>query len=246
MTDNIGIEFMRMTAHPHLSPSGEKAGVPQPPLELPVPESAKKVRLPAPKMSENPKMDLCTALEMRRSLRSYREQPLTLDELSFLLWYTQGVQQKKERPATLRPVPSAGARHALETYLLINRVEGLKPGLYRFAALTHELIEVDLSPELAKDISRACRGSQPLCEASAVTFIWAAVAERMTWRYSERAYRFLHLDAGHVCQNLYLAAEAISSGACAIGGYNDNDINPLLGLDGSNHFVIYIATVGKK
>ena len=70
--------------------------------------------------------------------------------------------------------------------------------------------------------------------------------ERMTWRYSERGYRFLHLDAGHVCQNLYLAAEAISSGVCAIGGYNDNDINPLLGLDGRNHFVIYIATLARS
>ncbi len=68
----------------------------------------------------------------------------------------------------------------------------------------------------------------------------------MTWKYSERGFRFLHLDAGHVCQNLYLAAEAISGGVCAIGGFNDADINSVLGLDGENHFVIYVATVGKR
>ena len=68
----------------------------------------------------------------------------------------------------------------------------------------------------------------------------------MTWKYSERGIRFLHLDAGHVCQNLYLAAEAISCGVCAIGGFNDEDVNPLLGLDGEDCFVIYMATVGKR
>jgi len=246
MTDNIGKEFMRKTAHKFLSLSGEKTGIPQPPLQLPVPTTAVRVCLPEPKLPVNNTLDLCTAFEMRRSFRDYSQQALSFVELSFLLWYTQGVQKKLDRPATLRPVPSAGARHAFETYLLINRVGDLKPGLYRYAALEHELIELDLTPEIARKIALSCRSSQPLCEASAVTFIWGAVAERMTWRYSERGYRFLHLDAGHVCQNLYLAAEAISSGVCAIGGYNDDDINTLLNLDGENQFVIYIATVGKK
>jgi SagB-type dehydrogenase family enzyme len=81
---------------------------------------------------------------------------------------------------------------------------------------------------------------------SAVTFIWVAVPYRMTWRYGERGYRYLLLDAGHVCQNLYLAAENISSGVCAIAAYHDAMFNELLGLDGENQFVIYLGTVGKK
>jgi SagB-type dehydrogenase family enzyme len=246
MADNIGKEFMRKTAHPSLSPPGERTGILQPSLQLQTPEGVIRVALPEPNLPSESKLDLLSAFERRRSFRDYSEEALSLVELSFLLWSTQGVQEINDRPSTLRTVPSAGARHAFETYLLIRRVGNLKPGLYRYAALEHELIELDLTTETANEIALACRGSRPLCERSAVTFFWVAISERMTWRYSERGFRFLLLDAGHVCQNLYLAAEVISSGVCAIGGFNDNDINPLLGLDGDNHFVIYIATVGKK
>jgi SagB-type dehydrogenase family enzyme len=189
---------------------------------------------------------LIHALEQRCSVREYSAEPMSLAELSFLLWATQGVKEVTDRPATLRPVPSAGARHAFETYLLINRVSELKSGLYRYVALEHALIAVDSKSQTANGIAASCLTSQPLCEKSAVTFIWVAVTERMTWLYGERGYRFLHLDAGHVCQNLYLAAETISSGVCAIGGFNDESVNHLLGLDGESLFVIYLATVGKK
>ena len=246
MPDNIGRVFMRKTAHPFLSPPGETTGVPQPPLQLPVPDSVPRISLPEPKLSGDTPVDLCAVLERRRSIREYSAESVSLVELSFLLWATQGVREVTDRPATLRPVPSAGARHAFETFLLINRVEHLKPGLYRYVALEHALVEVDMSPTTAAGIASACRNSQPLCAASAVTFQWVAVSERMIWKYSERGFRFLHLDAGHVCQNLYLAADAVSCGVCAIGGFNDEDINPLLGLDGEDHFVIYVATVGKK
>ncbi len=246
MPDDIGREFMRQTVHGKLSPPGETTGVTQPPLQLPVPEEATLIPLPDPKLPEDASFDLFDALEKRRSLREYSAQPLSLVDLSFLLWATQGVREVTDRPATSRPVPSAGARHAFETYLLINRVGDLKPGLYRYSALEHALIELDLPAEVVTGVASACRNSKPLCETSAVTFLWVAVSERMTWKYSERGIRFLHLDAGHVCQNLYLAADAISCGACAIGGFNDEEVNPLLGLDGEDHFVIYIATVGKR
>ena len=246
MPDDIGREFMRLTTHQLISPPGETTGVPQPPLQLPVPEDATLIPLPDPKLPEGASFDLCDALEKRRSLREYKTQPISLAELSFLLWATQGVREVTDRPATSRPVPSAGARHAFETYLLINRVGDLNPGLYRYVALEHALFEADMTVNTAAGIGSSCRNSQPLCTASAVTFLWVAVSERMTWKYSERGIRFLHLDAGHVCQNLYLAAEAISCGVCAIGGFNDEDVNPLLGLDGEDRFVIYMATVGKR
>jgi SagB-type dehydrogenase family enzyme len=246
MPDNIGKEFMRKTAHQSLSPPGETTGIAQPPLQLPVPEAAARIPLPEPKMLGTHPLDLYSVLQRRRSVREYSAQPISLLELSFLLWATQGVREVTDRPATSRPVPSAGARHAFETYLLINRVCESNPGLYRYVALEHALIELDMAAEVAERIASACRNSKPLCEASAVTFLWVAVAERMTWKYSERGFRFLHLDAGHVCQNLYLAADTISCGVCAIGGFNDEAINALLGLDGENHFVIYLATVGKR
>jgi SagB-type dehydrogenase family enzyme len=140
---------------------------------------------------------------------------------------------------------SAGARHALETYLLVNNVAELRPGLYRFLATAHRLAEVDTADGLADKMTAAC-WEQSQVRQSAVTFLWVAIPYRMTWRYGERGYRYLHLDAGHVCQNLYLAAEVIGAGVCAIAAFQDQALNSLLDLDGERQFVIYLATVGKK
>jgi SagB-type dehydrogenase family enzyme len=150
-----------------------------------------------------------------------------------------------KRPVTLRTVPSAGARHAFETYLLINKVEGLTPGLYRYAAIDHALVTLDLSPEVNARLTAACE-DQSQVATSAVTFAWGAVIERMIWRYPERGYRYILLDAGHVCQNLYLAAEALGCGVCAIAAYDDDLTNQVFGLDGENQFIVYLASLGKR
>ena len=244
-TNSIGPEFMRLTRYAHLSPSAQGQGLPQPPLELPFAPGVRLIDLPSPGEIQVPPIDLRTAIEGRRSLRKYAEQPLSLSELSFLLWCTQGVKTVTERPVTFRTVPSAGARHAFETFVLANRVEGLAPGLYRFAALEYALLEVDLTPDVAERAVQACQ-RQHMVGQAAVSFVWVAVVERMRWRYCERSYRYLHLDAGHVCQNLYLAAEAIGCGACAIAAYDDDLLNQLVGADGEELFAIYAASLGKK
>jgi len=161
------------------------------------------------------------------------------------LWMTQGVKRFTKRPATLRPVPSAGARHAFETYLLANLVEGLAPGLYRFAASQHALVNLEMPADINEQITHACTDQNQVLT-SAATFIWVAVTERMTWRYSQRGYRYLHLDAGHVCQNLYLAAEQIGCGVCAIAAFDDDLLNSTLHLDGEKLFAIYVASLGKR
>jgi len=107
------------------------------------------------------------------------------------------------------------------------------------------LIKLASKPDTVKRMVGACLGQESVA-ASAVTFVWTAVPYRTTWRYGERGYRYMHLDAGHVCQNLYLAAEAIEAGACAIGAFSDDAMNELLGLDGVKQFVIYLAAVGKR
>jgi len=190
-------------------------------------------------------MELQKAVEARRSLRNYGEEPLALEELSFLLWCSQGVKPESKDKFTLRTVPSAGARHAFETLLLVNRVDGLEAGLYQYDAAAHGLISWESPADIAERLTAACL-SQPIVRNSAVTFIWMAERYRMAWRYGERGLRYLFLDAGHVCQNLYLAAESISAGACAIGAFTDEEINPLLGLDGVDRFVVYLAGVGKR
>jgi SagB-type dehydrogenase family enzyme len=226
-------------------PSDQQKGLPQPPLELPFDDSLPVIDLPDPKTLTVPSIDLRTAIDRRHSLRFYRDQPLTMDELSFLLWCTQGVKAVTPRPCTLRTVPSGGARHAFETYIMVRAVAGLEPGIYRFLAIEHKLQLVKTGPQTLQDVTHLCE-DQKMVELSAVTFIWAAVPYRMIWRYRQRAYRGLFLDAGHVCQNLYLAAEPIDCGVCAINAFLDDDFNAYMGFDPEKQFVIYCASLGKK
>ncbi len=240
----VGSTFMKQTYYTALPPSDQDEGLPQPPLELPYDDSAVLVDLPDPSDLALAPLDLPALIAERRSHRQYAEDPLTLGELADLLWATQGVLADRG-VRTLRTVPSAGARHAFETYLLVNRVEGLAPGLYRYIALSHKLLPVADRPDLPDELQQACL-DQGMVTASAVTFIWTAVTYRMVWRYGQRGYRYLHLDAGHACQNLYLAAGSIGCGVCALAAFNDERLNDVLGIDGEEQFAIYVATLGKK
>ncbi|HWQ43459.1 MAG TPA: SagB/ThcOx family dehydrogenase [Desulfosporosinus sp.] len=243
--DSIGQQFLKQTKHGNLDPSDQYLGKPQPPIQLEFDKTQPIIKLPKPSEIINEPVDIRKIIEQRKSIRDYSEVPLTVDQLSYLLWCTQGVKEIFRGTATLRNVPSAGARHALETYLLINNVAGITPGLYRFLVLEHSLIRVLLDKDIADKITKACL-NQSFVKSSAVTFIWVAVPYRMNWRYGERGYRYLYLDAGHVCQNLYLSAESINCGTCAIAAYADDEMNQILGLDEKEQFVIYLATVGMK
>ncbi len=236
---------MEQTRYEFLSASDQELGLPAPPLEKAVPEDRPIIPLPRPENITVLPIDCRTAIEQRRSIRHYARDPLTMEELSFLCWSTQGINEVKAPYYTLRNVPSAGGRHAFETYLLINRVGDLQPGLYRYLAFSHSLALIDTGSGMTDRIMSACLG-QAFVRSSAVTFIWSAVIYRMAWRYSERAYRLVHLDAGHACQNLYLAGEQIGCGTCAIGAFDDRQIAGVLGIDGEEEFVVYCATVGKK
>jgi SagB-type dehydrogenase family enzyme len=245
MENHIGKEFIERTKYNYLTTSDQQQGLPQPPLEADYDQSVPLIDLPSPQEFKLPDISLKVAMDNRRSVRAYGQAPISLQELSYLLWYSQGVQEVLERGVTLRPVPSAGARHALETLLLVNNVDGLKSGLYRYVALKHKLIQLNVEEDIADDIVAGSLGQRFLAT-SAVTFIWVADMYRMTYRYSERGYRYIFLDAGHACQNLYLAAEAIGCGACAVAAFDDNELNSFLALDGLNQFAVYIAPVGKK
>ncbi|HVN55005.1 MAG TPA: SagB/ThcOx family dehydrogenase [Anaerolineaceae bacterium] len=246
MTEEIGKRFMELSRYENMEDSQQKQGiVPQPPLELPYLGSGPCLDLPRPEEIHLPSLDLLDLINRRKTLRKYSPKPLSLTELSFLLWTTQGVKQITKRPVTFRTVPSAGARHAFETYILVNRVDGLEKGLYRYLAIRHQIARVEATETITEQVSQACLEQDQIIQA-AVTLIWVAVPQRMVWRYGERGYRYLHLDAGHVCQNLYLAAEAIECGVCAIAAFDDVELNRVMSLDGEEQFVIYLGTVGKK
>ena len=237
--------FMEQTRYEHLTESDQARGLPAPLLEKPAPLDSHPIPLPKPGDIVVPPRELRRTIEERRSVRHYARDPLTFEELGYLCWCTQGIVDVKAPFYTLRNVPSAGGRHGLETYLLINRINSLKPGLYRYLPFSHSIATIDTTSGISDAIMSACLG-QVFVRSSAVTFIWSAVIYRMAWRYSERAYRLVHLDAGHICQNLYLAAEQIGCGTCAIGAFDDRQIADILKIDGDEEFVVYCATVGKK
>jgi SagB-type dehydrogenase family enzyme len=132
----------------------------------------------------------------------------------------------------------------LETYLAVLRVGGLESGIYRYLPLEHSIVHVRDIENLPVRLTAATHG-QGFAGRAAATFIWAAVPERTEWRYAEASYKVIALDAGHVCQNLYLACEAIGAGTCAIAAYNQTLVDELLGVDGYDKFGIYMAPVGK-
>ncbi|MGC9398747.1 MAG: SagB/ThcOx family dehydrogenase [Anaerolineae bacterium] len=226
-------------------PSDQRRGLPRPPLQQPYPKGAPLIDLPVPRRLDVAPVSLFTALRERKSHRAYSAAPLSLEELAFLLWATQGVRRlMRGDRALFRTVPSAGARHPFETYLVLNRVEGIEAGLYRYLSLDHRLCCLRTGAHLAERVARACH-HQTFVAQSAVTFVWTAIPYRTEWRYGKAAPKLIALDAGHVCQNLYLACTAVGAGTCAIAAYNQRELDALLGVDGEEEFAVYVAPVGK-
>ncbi len=199
--------------------------------------------IPLKKTRPPMKYGLWEALCRRRSVREYRRSSLSFEEFSGLLWATQGLSEGDASP-WYRTAPSAGGLHPIDTYLIVHRVEELEPGIY-FYRVPEFAVEMKESGDVASKIVRAAL-EQPLAGDAAVVFVWVAVVERSRQKYRERAYRYIYLDCGHICQNLYLAAAALNLGCCAIGAFFDDEVNALLGLDGREETAVYLATVGKK
>lgn len=214
------------------------------PFELPYAKDAVLIDLVDPDVLPDAQVNFLEMIEVRSTLRQYDDtKELSNKELSYLLWCTQGVKMVMQTK-TIRNVPSAGGRNALETFLYIRRVEGIKPGLYRFLPLEHKLLLVSDAEDIEEKICSQF-STVGVANNAAVVFLWTAVYERMDCMFGERAYRYIYLDAGHVCQNLYLAAQTMHIKVCALGAFDDEVLNQNLGFDGENQFVVYGAGVGK-
>jgi SagB-type dehydrogenase family enzyme len=229
--------------------SDQEKGLPPPPIQKAYPAGAELIELaPVDELSVGD-VSLKKMIGQRRSRRKFTGEYLTNEELSFLLWSTQGISKISMRSDGrvayhLRTVPSGGARHPFETYLLVNRVEGIKPGIYRYIPVGHKLLFIRGGEDLGIAINEICF-DQKFVGQGAVIFIWAAVPYRTEWRYSAVAHKDIAIEAGHICQNLYLAAESIGGGACAILGYDQTSIDEFVGVDGEEEFVVYLSPVGK-
>lgn len=198
------------------------------------------ISLPEPIMPE--RTSLWSVIAERRSCRQFKtEKILTLDLLSTLLWATQGITARLG-DVLLRTAPSAGALYAIETYFYARSVEGLERGFYHFRPRAFDL-EFIREGDFTSTLTEAAL-KQAMIKKAQVTFIWSAVTERAKWKYRQRAYRYIYLDAGHIAQNLYLAAGGLGLGVCALGAFFDENINCLIGIDGISETTVYMAVTG--
>src|SRR3990170_2069155 len=193
-----------------------------------------------PAVTAPPELSVARAIERRRSLRDFAGRPLTTAALSWLLHAATGITG----PGGLRAAPSAGAQHPIETYVVASRVEGIEPGVYHYAVADHALERVR-GGRFGTDLVSAALGQEFLGQAP-VVLVLSAIFGRLRWRYRERAYRYALLEAGHIGQNVYLAAEAAGLGACAVGAFFDDAVNGLLEVDGVREAALILLPVGPR
>lgn len=239
MTEGIGDRYHEETKYTRESLKGRMLdweGKPETYKEYP---ESKQIELPP--FDSIKTLDLMEALKRRKSVRHYSGKPLSLEELSYLLWASGGIQ-RVERGNAFRTAPSAGALYPIETYLLVDAVQGVAPGAYHYSVRTHRLEELRLG-QLGHDIVLAAL-NQKMCIEAAAIFIWTAVFHRSKWKYEERAYRYIYLDAGHIAGNLTLAAAAAGLGTCQVGAIFDDEVNAIIGVDGKQESAIYMSLVG--
>jgi SagB-type dehydrogenase family enzyme len=186
-------------------------------------------------------MSLDEVLKQRKSIREFRQDPVSKDQLSYLLWASTGIQ-RVEQGYEFRTVPSAGALYPIETYLIINDAAGIEQGVYHYSVKAHCLEKLKHG-DMRREIATAALDQQ-MCATAAVVFVWSAVFERCKWKYGQRAYRYIYLDAGHIAENLALAAVSLNLGSCEIGALYDERVNAIIGVDGKGESVICMAVVG--
>jgi len=225
----------------------QNRGKPAPPIQKPCPADVERIPLPDGRTSleKTCSMTLADAIKQRESVRSFNNAPLSLEELSSVLWAAQGVRETLSPECALRTVPSAGARHAFEAYVVASRIDSLQPGLYRYLPLDGALAQLYTDEQIGQKAADACLGQQFVATAAA-TFFWTTIPTRMEWRYDLAAHKVIAIDAGHVGQNVYLACTALGAGACAIAAYDQEACDKLLGIDGNEEFTLYITTIGKR
>lgn len=201
---------------------------------------AAKLALPEPSPHGGP--PFWEIVRQRRSERRFRDIPLTEAELSQLLWASQGITRARQG-VDLRAAPSAGALYPVETYVVVHDAEGVPAGVYHYGVEHHQLDQLALG-DFRAATARAALDQRMAAEASLV-LVWTAVFQRSKWKYRQRAYRYVYLDAGHIAQSIALAAVALGLGSCQIAALYDDEANDLLGVDGVEESTIYMTAIGR-
>ncbi len=239
-----GRAFIHMPEQDGDYKSDQDLHLPQPPL-FKAPVSDTVIDLPK-NFAEMPyNRDFLNIVNSRLSSRVYTEEEITLEELSFVLWMSQGVKGiRGKRYATLRTVPCGGARHEFELYFAAQHVSGLKRGFYHYLPEHHQIELLREEEDLKAFIDESVQGQSWACKAS-VVFYYDMVAYRAEWRYGVYAHRIALVDAGYPSQNIYLAATSLGLGSCAIGAVGEDICNKAFGLDGNEEFIFLAQTLGR-
>ncbi len=214
----------------------DRVAVPEPYKEYP---GSNRISLPVPQRGQD--MTLDEVLRRRKSIRVFAKKPLSLEQMAYLLWASNGIQ-RTEHGHEFRTVPSAGALYPVETYVIAHNVEGLESGVYHYAIREHALEELRTG-DFGRDITLAALG-QRMCANAAVVFVWTAIFNRSKRKYRQRAYRYVYLDAGHTGHGLALSAVSLGLGSCQVEALFDDDVNRILGVNGIEESVVYMSVVG--
>jgi len=197
---------------------------------------AETIALPKPELTGKTAVE--EALAQRRSVRSYQDRPLDLQQLAQLLWSAQGITNERG----FRTAPSAGATYPLEVYAVINQVADLQPGVYHYRPANHALqpgIKGSLIPRLSRAaLNQGCVRTAPL------VIVITAIYERTTAVYNQRGRRYVHMEAGHVSENIYLQAESLGLGTVAVGAFQDVQVQQVLHL-ADDEAPLYLMPVGQ-
>ncbi len=240
MEETIGEKFQRDTKYDRKRmPRGSVDLDGKPPMYKEYPE-ARKIALNAVERCGD--MSLHEALLRRKSQRRFIDAPISLDMLSCVLWSSSGIQ-RKEMGFEFRTAPSAGALYPIETYIIANRVAGIENGVYHYQVKHHLMEELQLG-DFGGRIEHAALGQQ-MCAGAAAVIVYTALFERSVWKYKQRGFRYIYLDAGHMAQNLALASTSIGLGCCHIGSMFDNEVNEIIGADGIRESVLYMSVIGQ-
>ncbi len=239
MGTTVGDDFQKSTKHIRGKSLGGSVNWGDKPELYKYYPSSKSIQLP--KQMQEPTLNFTEVLQRRKSVRVFSTHSLGMVDLAFLVWASTGIQ-RIEGGYEFRTAPSAGALYPIETYIVANNVDGLKEGIYHYDIRNHALEEIRTGS--FDDTLAHAALDQNICAKASVVFVWTAFFRRSKWKYGQRAYRYIYLDAGHIAENLALAAASINCGSCQVGAFFDNEINSILGIDGTEESSICLSVVG--
>lgn len=237
---SYGDDYQRLSKYDRQKLSGKTLDWEhKPPLYKKYPPGLKRIELEKPEQEGG--APIFSAIRQRRSERKFTPTAVKDTLLSQILWAVQGITRINEYHQ-FRAVPSAGGLFPIETYCVINRVDQIEPGVYHYQVPYHSLVLIKPG-SFGEELARAALSQRMIRDAS-FNLVWSAMVERSKWKYDQRAYRYIYLDAGHIGQNAALAAVACGLGSCQIGAFFDDEVNEIIEVDGVQETAIYMTAIG--